>query len=265
MLAQRIASALVLGLAALAAVLFMPAPWLAALFLVVVLIAAYEWVRLAGVTSRPVAVACLAAMSGIVAVLWLVPDWWRAALWAACAFWLAALGAVAHPGAAEALRAKPVALVAGALALAAAWLALVSISMASGADAPLLIIWLFVGTTAADTAAYFVGRRFGRRRLAPRISPGKTWEGATGGALALIAWGIAGSLVLEGGLGPWLAVAAVLTVLTVTGDLFESLLKRLRGVKDSGGILPGHGGVLDRVDSLLAAAPAYALVAPLLS
>lgn len=265
MLRQRIATGLFAGLALLAAVLLLPPPWLAALFLVAILVAGYEWSRLAGVGNRLEHVACLAALSGIIAVLWLLPQWWRAALWLACAFWVAAVLAVAYPAVAETLRSKAVALAAGVLALAGAWLALVAISMSvDGPGAAWLVIWLFVGTTVADSGAYFIGRRFGRRRLAPRISPGKTWEGALGGALGLVAWGIAGALLFEGDLGVWLAATAPLAVLAVAGDLFESLLKRLRGVKDSGGLLPGHGGLLDRIDSALATAPVFALMIPLL-
>jgi phosphatidate cytidylyltransferase len=114
----------------------------------------------------------------------------------------------------------------------------------------------------ADSAAYLVGSRLGRRKLAPRLSPGKTWEGLLA---ALIAAGL--SLLLAGvllGLSPPVALllmllGAVTVALSVVGDLFESWLKRRRGRKDSGALLPGHGGVLDRIDSMTAAAPVFAL------
>jgi phosphatidate cytidylyltransferase len=127
------------------------------------------------------------------------------------------------------------------------------------------IVWL------ADTAAYFAGRRFGRRKLAPQISPGKTWEGVYG---ALVAVAVYALLLLplarragyEGGFDAraivaWIAFAIALGALSIVGDLHESLLKRRAGVKDSGAILPGHGGVLDRTDALLAAMPPVAVAA----
>jgi phosphatidate cytidylyltransferase len=121
----------------------------------------------------------------------------------------------------------------------------------------------------ADTAAYFTGRRFGRRKLAPAISPGKTWEGAFGAAIAVVVYAL---LLLPlarraGYAGPidavsiaaWIVLAIALVALSIVGDLHESLQKRKANVKDSGTLLPGHGGVLDRVDALLAAMPPVAL------
>jgi phosphatidate cytidylyltransferase len=149
----------------------------------------------------------------------------------------------------------------GALVLLATWIALVQIQAQSPwrVLAAMAIVWI------ADTAAYFTGRAFGRHKLAPAISPGKTWEGV-GGALitvalyatiVLLASGTAGDL--PGGIGSGVLLAVVVAAISVCGDLFESLLKRQAGVKDSGHVLPGHGGVLDRIDALLAAMPPLAL------
>ncbi len=123
----------------------------------------------------------------------------------------------------------------------------------------------------ADTAAYFAGRAFGRRKLAPTISPGKTWEGVYGALLAtavytLVLLLLAPEAIHAGPLSPpalfgWVGLVLSLTGLSVVGDLFKSLLKRQRGVKDSGRILPGHGGVIDRIDALLAVMPPAALLA----
>ena len=112
---------------------------------------------------------------------------------------------------------------------------------------------------AADIGAFFVGRQFGRRKLAPRVSPGKTWEGAVGGlcAVALVAWLGARSFGFSTGLS--VGFGCAIGVFSVIGDLTESMFKRAAGLKDSGVILPGHGGILDRIDSATAAAPLYAL------
>jgi phosphatidate cytidylyltransferase len=121
----------------------------------------------------------------------------------------------------------------------------------------LLLVWI------ADTAAYFVGRAWGRRKLAPAISPGKTWEGAIGGAVGVLVYAIILGTFIEGlSWVPYLLAAALLAVLSIVGDLFESAAKRQAAVKDSGTLLPGHGGVLDRIDSATAALPAAALLWP---
>jgi phosphatidate cytidylyltransferase len=130
----------------------------------------------------------------------------------------------------------------------------------------LVLVWV------ADTAAYFVGSRFGRHKLAPAISPGKTWEGAGGALAGTLAYAVAcGMLVsqLKTGIvgGAWilyLATAAGLCILSILGDLFESAAKRQAAVKDSGTLLPGHGGILDRIDSATSTLPLAALLWPLI-
>ena len=122
--------------------------------------------------------------------------------------------------------------------------------------AVLVLVWL------ADTAAYFTGRKWGRRKLAPSISPGKTWEGAWGGLAAAMAYAIICGTFLLGTSGwpAYLAVAALLAAVSIVGDLFESAAKRQAGVKDSGTLLPGHGGIMDRIDSATAVLPVAALL-----
>jgi phosphatidate cytidylyltransferase len=135
------------------------------------------------------------------------------------------------------------------------WLALTSLQTAPRQLLLLLgVVWI------ADSAAYVIGRRFGRHRLAPRISPGKTWEGAIG-ACAAVAVYYAGVWSIFGARQPLseLMLYAVITVMSVQGDLFESWMKRQAGVKDSGTLLPGHGGMLDRIDGLTASVPLAAL------
>lgn len=125
----------------------------------------------------------------------------------------------------------------------------------------LVILYIWGGVWIADTAAYAVGRRAGRRPLAPSLSPKKTIEGSIGGVVAAVLWGWLASLALEGMLLVWQAVGVglIIGVLAIVGDLVESVLKRSVGVKDSGSILPGHGGALDRIDSQLFVVPAIYL------
>jgi phosphatidate cytidylyltransferase len=155
----------------------------------------------------------------------------------------------------------------GWVVLVATWVAVVALQTSS----PGLLLAMMAIVWIADTAAYFTGRRFGRRKLAPSISPGKTWEGVYGAlaAVAIYALLLVPLAAAAGSTRPldavataiWVALALLLTGLSIIGDLFESQLKRQRGVKDSGGILPGHGGVLDRIDALTAAMPPAALIA----
>lgn len=138
------------------------------------------------------------------------------------------------------------------------WLALFSIQEIS----PEIIIWLFFIIWGADSGAYFAGRKFGKKKLAEKLSPKKTMEGVYGGMITSAIIAVVGIYVLEIELRtvPYWIILAMLTVLfSIGGDLFESMLKRLRGIKDSGSILPGHGGILDRVDSLTSAAPLFFL------
>jgi phosphatidate cytidylyltransferase len=151
----------------------------------------------------------------------------------------------------------------GALLVLSTWLALVQLRQAGALEllAILAMIWL------ADVAAYFSGRAFGKHKLAPNISPGKTWEGAIGGGAAVLVFGLLLIPLLpaffpERSAAHYAALAPALIILTaisIIGDLFESLLKRQAGLKDSSNVLPGHGGVLDRIDSQLSTLPLVAL------
>ena len=149
----------------------------------------------------------------------------------------------------------------GLVVILPTWLALVQLKQTGGEVALVLIlsaVWI------ADIAAYAFGRTFGKHKLAPGISPGKTWEGAIGGGLAVIAYGFTlspklPSVLAENGVLLF-SLLLLFTVISIVGDLFESLRKRQAGLKDSSSILPGHGGVLDRIDSLTSTLPLVALV-----
>jgi phosphatidate cytidylyltransferase len=152
-------------------------------------------------------------------------------------------------------------LICGFAVLAPAFVALARLQISADGftRGPLLVLWLVLMVCAADIGAYFAGRAFGRRKLAPRVSPGKTIEGAVGGLLLVAA--VAGSGAVYFGL-PTLAVIAFgfgVGIFSIVGDLTESMFKRAAALKDSGTLLPGHGGLLDRIDSVTAAAPLYAL------
>ncbi|MCH8336779.1 MAG: phosphatidate cytidylyltransferase [Proteobacteria bacterium] len=150
--------------------------------------------------------------------------------------------------------AKPVAWICGALVIVPAWLALdlLYVQRPELLLFALLIVWL------ADIGAYFVGKGFGRVKLAPQISPGKTWEGVLGGVGAVMALAATGSHVFEIEIVVMVPFCLAVAMISIVGDLTVSMFKRHAGVKDSGSLFPGHGGLLDRIDSVTAAAPLFA-------
>jgi len=273
-LATRAATAAVLVPVVLV-ILFVLPPIAWALFtLLVAVIGATEWSRLAGL-GRAARVALVGAIVLLGAVLLVaappVPGhgWPDAVLLVACGlatlFWLV----VAPPWVMRRWtpRARGTVALCGAIVMTGCWIALVELQSRSPwlVFAAMALVWI------ADTAAYFAGRTFGRRKLAPLVSPGKSWEGVWGGLAAVAAYALAlvpfaRAAGYEGPVGPlaiaiWIVFALALALLSVLGDLYESWLKRVAGVKDSGTLLPGHGGVLDRVDALIAAMPPAALAA----
>lgn len=259
MLRQRILTAAVLAPLAIAAVLLLPLVPFAVLMGLVALAAAWEWAALAGLDSRQGRAGGVALIAVSLVLLWMFPGVWEAALFVMVAFWVGVAGMIlTWPRALDMVRSAPFALGMSVPALAGAWLAMVALK--SQPDGGWIIVWALALVAIADSGAYFAGRRFGRRRLAPKVSPGKTWEGLVGGAAAGIVWGLGAALWLPGGAWLWLVACIVGIIAAVFGDLFESALKRARGVKDSGALLPGHGGVLDRLDASLAALPVVAVV-----
>ncbi|WP_295390821.1 phosphatidate cytidylyltransferase [uncultured Thiodictyon sp.] len=261
-LRQRTLTAFILGPLVLGAVLWLPAPGFALFMALVVLIGAWEWAALSGVEARAARAAYVVLVAVGLGVLWLQPQWRPWLVAAGAAWWViqtVLLARVQHIESRPGLDAVGAAT--GLLVLGVAWAALIELRAAVAAG-PVLVLFLLLLIWFADSAAYFAGRRWGRTKLAPALSPGKTREGVYG-ALALAGVGgvLLGAVLAPGAGGLLLAVlVCVLTVaMSVVGDLYESLLKRRRGVKDSGQLLPGHGGFLDRIDSLTAAAPLFML------
>lgn len=235
---------------------FPPLVFHAALVLVVAG-GAWEWSRLAGLSPVPLYAAAVALSLGLVLVSDAVPG--AEVAWAGVVWWLAALVAIVRfRGPAARPPARPASAFAGWLVLVPAGLALAEVH--ARPDGPALAMSLLAIVWAADTGAWFTGRRFGRTRLAPHVSPGKTWEGAAGGLAAAAAAGAAAAWWLDGSWAELLPAAVLAAGASVVGDLYESIAKRRAGVKDSGRLLPGHGGLLDRIDGLTAAAPVYAVV-----
>ena len=272
MLRQRVITAVVLLALLLPAMFAASALPFALLTLVLISAAGWEWARLNGVSAPLPALASgalLAALCG--ASLLRLPE-----LGAVGGLWL--LGGLAWLlGGALVLRRGPAGWPAWPiwlrwlLGMALLWLAWLALAQARTVGINFLLSVMCV-VWVADIAAYFSGRAFGRRKLAPTISPGKSWEGVYGGVVGVLLLAL-GWLWLESqlsldspslflllrqrlGMGGLLLAALLLTALSVMGDLFESLVKRAAGVKDSSALLPGHGGVLDRVDALLPVLPA---------
>lgn len=259
MLGARVVTAVVLAAVVIAGTLLLPPQFMSALLALIALLGGFEWALLAGF-GRGAAAAIYGASALalalalyradgplLVAVLELAFVWWvLAGLWVVAFQWRGAprmrrralLGAVGFLALAPAL-------------LATWWLL---------EHQPARLLALFAIVWSADILAYAGGRRFGRRRLASRVSPGKTWEGLAAAFFGTLALATLVVVVVQPDQATAeLLLVAVTVLAAAVGDLLESLLKRLREVKDSGNLLPGHGGVLDRIDSILAAAPVHVL------
>ncbi len=265
MLKQRLLTAAILIPLVIFGIFYLPTFYLSIVFLLVVAIGAWEWAALINLKKTAqraayvgvvmvflAAAACIAQYpAGLKLILWLALFWWLAAL-----VWVFRFR--------ENEQHNPTLWVnglVGILVLVPCWVALTMIHKSEqGAEYLLFVmslIWI------ADSGAYFAGRRWGKNKLAPHVSPGKSWEGVMGGlAFVAVAAVISGSLLFEYEsiqLLLFVLLCIIVVLFSVEGDLLESLFKRRASVKDSGAILPGHGGVLDRIDSLTAAAPLFLL------
>jgi len=270
-LVQRVLTALVLLPLLLALVWYAPPAGIYAVFTAIGAVVAWEWAGLIRRDGQPTAVAMrlayAALTAGLMAGLWLVPDralWLPWLLAAACLWWMLVPALFpGFPGNLQRHAPPPLVMaVLGWLLITSTMLALAQIH--AHADGALRLLYVLFLVFAADTGAFLAGRNFGKHKLAPGISPGKTIEGAIGGLLLCGAWALsAGVFVFEvqgsDQILSLLGLSMVAAAASIVGDLVESMFKRHAGVKDSGNILPGHGGMLDRLDSILAAAPVMAL------
>ncbi len=263
MLRQRLVSGVLLAIVLVSIVLLAPHPLFAAAFAVLYGIGALEWARLTSLGSTLGEVGYLIAFGAIVMLLWWMrssgpTQWW---LGAAVLFWFAIFAVLHGYRRVENHLPRwqqPLA-VTGLLLLPAAWLAFEHLHRIH----PGWVLYIMALCGIADSFAFFFGKMFGRRKLAPQLSPGKTIEGALGGLFGVLLLSLAAGVLWQHFPPAQLALFVLLSlfagVISIEGDLFESLIKREAGQKDSGRILPGHGGILDRFDSHIAAAPVFYL------
>ena len=269
MLKTRVITALVLLALVLPSLFFLPQAYWAILVALFIGVGAWEWGGLIGMggAARSALGVSLAALCAIVSLLapaamgvgadGLAAPWVLLTYGVAAVFWCLVVPvwmAKKWPMP----RAWPGMLV-GLVVLFPTWLALVQLRVPGPGVllAILAVVWI------ADIAAYFSGKAFGKHKLAPAISPGKTWEGAIGAGLGVVLYGSALRIVYAFepvGMPLWILCLLAVTAISIVGDLYESLLKRQAGIKDSSNVLPGHGGVLDRIDSLTSTLPVVALL-----
>ena len=271
MLRQRVITGVTLALAFLAAVSLLHLEALALIFGAVAAAGAWEWSGLSGIKSLAVKVVYTLIYISLLALTWAAlaigespsPDVFQPWLGTACFFWSVVMLMVeSYPGTAWIWRSRVSRAVFGWFILTTTWLSTIFLlTLPSGT---LLLILMVLAVALADIGAYFAGRRWGRHKLAVRVSPGKTWEGFWGGVASVVSLTLIIAYVLPQQMSHLSLVTLVLLGLAVAGasvlgDLTVSMVKRESGVKDSGTLLPGHGGLLDRIDGLCAAAPVFGL------
>jgi phosphatidate cytidylyltransferase len=250
----RVMTAFALAAGMFAVVLWLPPIATVIVLTIGVLVGAWEWSAFLRAPRRLVRGVYVALIAALLAVAWLntaAPAGRDLLLSVALAWWIIALGWILFaPGRVAWWSAA----LAGIFALVPAWLALMRLrlDMPNGAQWMLFVFILIWG---ADMGAFFFGGRYGRLRLAPAVSPGKTWEGVLGGTLLSSVVAVLGSFWFAVPLGFFLPLCLTGVAFSIVGDLTESLLKRFAGIKDSGNVFPGHGGVMDRIDSVTGAAP----------
>ncbi len=255
MLRQRILTALT-AFGVLLVVLFVLPPTIAQLVIaVLILIGAWEWSGFLKLETRVARFAYVGLITALMAAVWVGPSDANTVgivLKVALAWWsIALIWVFMFPTPIPKLSAW----ICGVLVLIPADLAIISLYSLQ----PALLLFVLIIVWAADIGAYFTGKRFGRVKLAPNVSPGKTWEGVLGGLAAVALLALVRARWLEIDIAVLLPFCLAVAIISIVGDLTVSMFKRHAGLKDSGRFFPGHGGVLDRIDSVTAAAPLFAL------
>ena len=271
MLKKRIITAVCLVTVFLLDLLLLPSAWFYSLVALVILVAAWEWSDLSGFTHKCQRIAyCALALLASIGLLHFVgvsngfsypklnADNVLTVLTTAGVWWaIALLWIQGYPSSAVLWGSRWIRLVMGLFVLLPCLVGIFYLYQQPFGT--WLILWVAAIVSTADIFAYFSGRAFGRRKLAKEVSPGKSWEGVMGGVLACIVLAFAVSYFADKNLLLTLLIVVPTAFSSVLGDLLESMVKRHRGIKDSGSILPGHGGVMDRIDGLTAAIPIFAL------
>jgi phosphatidate cytidylyltransferase len=264
-LKQRIITGLVLAPLVLCGVFLLEPIHFSWFFAAILAIAAWEWANLSSLTTQVVRVTYALLIAALlfkvvphISVAWVLTVsimWWI----------IATLLVMTYPDSSRYWKHPGVSVLLGLVVILPMWKALVFIREATftpieSFNPLLLILYILLLVWAADVGAYFTGKAWGKSKLAPNVSPGKSWAGAWGGIAAAMLLGAVTSYLM--GLSfsmsiQFLVITAITAMISIIGDLTESMFKRVRGIKDSSALLPGHGGVLDRIDSLLAAIPVF--------
>jgi phosphatidate cytidylyltransferase len=266
-LKTRIITALILAPIAIGGIFFLPPLGFALFTGAIITLGAWEWANLSGIEGQGGRVAYAAVIAGILYGLLNVPA--VAVLWLALAWWSVSFLLVrSYPAGSAGWGSVPARAIMGLLVLLPAWVGLNHLrtgvlDFGTVSNSLWAILYVFCVVWVADIGAYFAGRAFGNAKLAPRVSPGKSWAGVWGGLAAVGVFALLVSLIVSASVPEtaFLILASLATgLVSVLGDLLESMLKRFRGVKDSSQLLPGHGGIMDRIDSLTVAIPVFALI-----
>ena len=273
MLKQRILTGLVLAPMMMGGIFYLPMTPFMIFIGVITALGAWEWANLSGIQHKLGRVAYAAAVSSILYLLYYFNlEFQPELLYLAFVWWLLAFVLVqTHPRFKAIWSGTLTRLLMGLVILVPMWVGFVQIK--SYPNSGYLILFVLLIVWGADVGAYFAGRTFGKHKLAPKVSPGKSWEGVYGGMLTTTLVAFGGGLLLQDSIGVALTLQQwsllflatfMVTSVSVVGDLVESMLKRQRGIKDSSNLLPGHGGVMDRIDSMTAALPVFALALSML-
>lgn len=266
MIKQRVITALILAPLMIIGIFFLPLHFFAVFIAVIAAVGAWEWANMAGYSAQGQRIGYAAVVLLCLLTSPMIPDFLIYYLGLGGLWWLLAFVLVkSYPGGTTVWKSAWIRAVLGLLVLIPMWGGFVYLKQVTHSSLLILLVMLIIW--GADTGAYFAGKKWGKAKLAPNVSPGKSWAGFWGGMATSLAVGVIFGLCIDLWVHPLaileqvqlLMVVALTTVVSVLGDLLESMMKRYRGIKDSSALLPGHGGVLDRIDSMAAAVPVFAL------